>query len=154
MRRHRGAELWQQDLLVLALRDPREPRTAIAGGAAFGAALLMKPTFSPLIVILFGATLALRLAPYLRDRKQWTPAACSCLIVGVLAILIAGPHHCRLCLQRSYDKRDRTTARGVQAQETQTVLPSADTAAMLFWAGSAGTDHQSPRRVSRKLGLR
>jgi hypothetical protein len=37
--------------------------------------------------------------------------------------------------QRTHHERDRTATRGVQARiKTQTVLPSADTAAMLFWA--------------------
>jgi hypothetical protein len=37
--------------------------------------------------------------------------------------------------QRAHHERDRTATRGVQAQDqAQTVLPSADTAAMLFWA--------------------
>ena len=37
--------------------------------------------------------------------------------------------------QREDNERDRASARGVQARiKTQTVLPSADTAAMLFWA--------------------
>lgn len=79
--------------LLIALRDPRDTRTAAGAGIAFAAALLMKPTFSPLVVILFGTALVLRLAPYLRERAQWWGATRACLIVGGLAVLIAGPHY-------------------------------------------------------------
>ena len=46
-----------------------------------------------LVVILFGTALVLRLAPYLREHAQWWGAARACLIVGGLAVLIAGPHY-------------------------------------------------------------
>ena len=36
--------------------------------------------------------------------------------------------------QRAHHQRDRAAARGIQATDQQTVLPSAETAAMLFWA--------------------
>ena len=37
--------------------------------------------------------------------------------------------------ERSHHQRNRTAPRGVQARiKTQTVLPSAETAAMVFWA--------------------
>jgi hypothetical protein len=78
--------------LLIALHDPRDTKTAALAGVAFAAALLMKPTFSPLVAILFGAAMVLRLAPYLRDRT-WRPAAISCLIVGGIAIMVAGPHY-------------------------------------------------------------
>jgi hypothetical protein len=79
--------------LLIALRDPRDFRTAVAAGIAFAAALLMKPTLSPLVVILFGAALTLRLAPHLADRTALLSATFACLIVAGLAILIAGPHY-------------------------------------------------------------
>jgi hypothetical protein len=79
--------------LLIALRDPRDVRTAAAAGLAFAAALLMKPTFSPLVVILFGAALVLRLATSLRDAKQWRAAVRACVIVGGIAAVLAGPHY-------------------------------------------------------------
>ena len=79
--------------LLIALRDPRETRNAALAGFAFATALLMKPTLSPLVVILFGTALVLRLAPHLRESKEWPAAIASCLIVGGLALVFAGPHY-------------------------------------------------------------
>jgi hypothetical protein len=79
--------------LLIVLRDPREIATAAWTGVVFATALLLKPTFSPLVIILFGAAVALRLGPYLRDRKQWTSIFAACLIIVGVAVLIAGPHY-------------------------------------------------------------
>src|SRR5262249_43992831 len=79
--------------LLIALRDPRETATAAWTGAAFAAALLMKPTFSPLVIILFGTAVVLRLGLHLRDRTQWTSIFAACLIIVGVAVLIAGPHY-------------------------------------------------------------
>lgn len=79
--------------LLIALRDPRDLSVAAWAGACFAAALLMKPTFSPLVIILYGSALVLRLAPYLRTKQQWLVALASCLTVAGIGILIAGPHY-------------------------------------------------------------
>jgi 4-amino-4-deoxy-L-arabinose transferase-like glycosyltransferase len=79
--------------LLIALRDPRESRTAIAAGASFAAALLMKPAFSPLVIILFGLSLVLRLAPSLRETKQSKAAVLACVTIGGVAVVLAGPHY-------------------------------------------------------------
>jgi hypothetical protein len=80
--------------LLIALRDPREFRTAVLAGLAFAVSLLMKPTFAPLVVILFCTALVLRLAPHLVERKDGpTRAITSCLIVGALTLMLAGPHY-------------------------------------------------------------
>jgi hypothetical protein len=79
--------------LLISRRDPREIATAAWTGVAFATALLMKPTFSPLVIILFGVAVVMRLGPYLRDRKQWTSIFAPCLIIVGVAVLIAGPHY-------------------------------------------------------------
>jgi hypothetical protein len=78
---------------LIALHDPRESRTAIAAGASFAAALLMKPTFSPLVIILFGLSFALRLASSLREAKEWKAAVLACVTIGGVAVVLAGPHY-------------------------------------------------------------
>jgi hypothetical protein len=78
--------------LLIVLRDPREARHALCAGLAFSVALVMKPTFAPLIVILFGAAFVLRLAPDLRSAKEWKSATRSVLIFGGVTMALAGPH--------------------------------------------------------------
>jgi hypothetical protein len=58
-----------------------------------------------------------------------------CLVSQQLCRLLAGAL-CSARFRREDHERDRASARGVQARriKTQTVQPSADTAAMLFWA--------------------
>ena len=79
--------------LLITLHDPRVTRVAVWSGLAFAAALLMKPTFSPLVIILYGAAIALRFAPHLRDHKELLIALRSCLIIGGIALILAGPHY-------------------------------------------------------------
>jgi hypothetical protein len=79
--------------LLITLHDPRVTRVAVLSGLAFAAALLMKPTLSPLVIILYGAAIALRFAPHLRDRKELLIALRSCLIIGGIALILAGPHY-------------------------------------------------------------
>jgi hypothetical protein len=91
-------DMWSAGLTVagtilIVLRDPREIRTAAGAGLAFAAALLMKPTLAPLVLILFGTALVLRLAPHLRESNQRPRVIISCLIVGALALGLAGPHY-------------------------------------------------------------
>ena len=79
--------------LLITLHDPRVTRVAVLSGLAFAAALLMKPTFSPLVIILYGAAIALRFAPHIRDHKELLIASRSCLIIGGIALILAGPHY-------------------------------------------------------------
>jgi len=79
--------------LLITLHDPRVTRIAVLSGLAFAAALLMKPTLSPLVIILYGTAIALRFAPHLRDRKELLIALRSCLIIGGIALILAGPHY-------------------------------------------------------------
>ncbi|MGO4816377.1 hypothetical protein AB4156_43490, partial [Cupriavidus sp. 2MCAB6] len=49
--------------LIIVLRDPRELKNAALVGVILAATLLMKPTFAPLVLILYGVALVLRLGP-------------------------------------------------------------------------------------------
>jgi len=70
-----------------------EDRTWLVGGLAFGAALLMKPTFAPMICILFGMAVFLRFVPLLGGAQGWVKMAKAGAIVLGVACLIAGTHY-------------------------------------------------------------
>mgnify|MGYP005822115655 CR=1 FL=1 len=78
--------------LIIVLRDPRETRNSVIAGAIFAAALLMKPTFGPLIVVLFGAAFVLRVGPEIRSAKDLKSSAKSVLILGGITLLLAAPY--------------------------------------------------------------
>ena len=66
---------------------------AILAGIAFATALLMKPTFSPMVVMLFGTAIVLRWIPLTRQSENWMQAAKSVgLIVGI-PLILAGLHY-------------------------------------------------------------
>ncbi|MGQ0456438.1 MAG: hypothetical protein ACT4OU_05185 [Hyphomicrobium sp.] len=79
--------------LLIALRDIRVFRTAVLAGASLAAALLFKPTFSPLIAILFGVALILRLHRDFMCPQRRRAALVACLTVLGIALIIAGPHY-------------------------------------------------------------
>jgi hypothetical protein len=90
-------DMWSAGLAVLGtllivLRDPRQPLIALYSGLIFAAALLMKPTFAPLAVILFGAAFLLRLVPTLRSKEDWKLAAVSLSIIAAPVVVLAAPH--------------------------------------------------------------
>lgn len=90
-------DMWCAGLTVLGtaiilLRDLREVRECVYAGLTFAAALLMKPTFSPLAVVLFGTAFVLRFAPELHSAEGRALMVRSLLIIGGVPVVLAGPH--------------------------------------------------------------
>jgi hypothetical protein len=90
-------DMWCAGLTVLGtglilFRDLRETRECVYAGLTFAAALLMKPTFASLVVVLFGTAFVLRFAPQLRDAKGRALVLRSFLIIGGVAVVLAGPY--------------------------------------------------------------
>jgi hypothetical protein len=79
--------------LLIVLRDPLELRTAGLIGLVFAATLLMKPTFAPLVGILYGVAFTLKVLPTLRDRKAFFRAFSRGLCIVGIALVVAGPHY-------------------------------------------------------------
>lgn len=79
--------------LFIAMGDVHEhKRRAVYAGIAFAAALLMKPTFSPMVLILFSAATVLRCVPLARQRTDWSKMAHSVGFIWGIPLALAGPH--------------------------------------------------------------
>lgn len=89
-------DLWCAAFIMVGLAAicfrPAGTDTWVWSGVAFGTALLMKPTFAPLTILLFGAAILLRFLPSLLSRRGWAGMLKAGVIVLGIAVVLAGPY--------------------------------------------------------------